>query len=433
MNSSGVVKALGLAAQCSSEGWSVHALGVIVFAALACNPSAPVSETEAREAVQALAPSADPASEPNRDAGPRAPGSRAASVSPRFPSSAEGSRRRRRFEAFLPPQFPHQTLAFSRFRFARLEGEEVRVLSLEDFRPAARFEVVGASALVSLVGGSFLALGGDHVHRLSPLDWQARRFARAPRLGPTALLPSPEQSLYFSLYYWGISKLALFDLGQEEKRTELHGLLSVRAFRELPDFDSTALVRLRDDSLVYTAPGGLKRVDRRGKAHWLRAPELDGRVWALAPAGRVDQAWAATPTHAYRLSVRGQPEVVERWELPPRVVAFSAARTSVAWLSVERPGIDSLGLRVDVVSRKEPRHRALRFSERAIDAAGRPSVRRLAPELRLSRRGSWVAVRGREIRVFDWRRERQVWPDSGAIGQTSERLPGERREGSRAE
>lgn len=309
-----------------------------------------------------------------------------------------------------PPDHPSQRLAFSRSRLAWLNRGELSVFRLGDFGLATRFPVPDARSVVPLVGGGFLIAGRDNVYRLSGADERPELFARAPRLGPTAILPSNQEAEQFWLFYQGISKLPQFDLAEPP----VAGYLPVTSWLELVDFDRRALLGFGDGSIVYTVPDGLRRIDSEGRREHLPAPELTGRVWALVRARRRDQVWAMTPHHAYLLTARGAAETVARIELPPRPVAVAARASELALLSVESVDDEVFRLRIDVYSGAAA-PRVLRFVARAAPDADGGTGAALEPELAWSPSGDLLAVSAFGLRVFDWRRELSLFPPaSGA-------------------
>lgn len=318
--------------------------------------------------------------------------------------------RRSPADFITPPDHPWQHLAFSRARLAWLRGDELTVWQLGDFAVATRFRVPDMRSVVPLVGGGFLMAGRDHVLRLSESDERPEPFARAPRLGPTAILPSNQEAEQFWLFYQGIPRLPQFDLAEPP----VAGYLPVTSWLELVDFDRRALLGFGDGSIIYTVPDGLRRIDAEGRREHLPAPELAGRVWALARARRRDQVWAMTPHHAYLVTARGKAETVTRIDLPLRPVAVAARASELALLSVESANDEVLRLRIDVYSGADAL-RVLRFDalRPATGDAGQSAA--LEPEIAWSPSGELLAVSAFGLRVFDWRRELSVLPPaSGA-------------------
>jgi hypothetical protein len=260
------------------------------------------------------------------------------------------------------------------------------------------------------VGGGFLLAGRDHVFRLSGLDARPELFARAPRLGPTAILPSNQEAEQFWLFYQGISKLPQLDLAEPP----VAGYLPVTSWLDLSDFDRRALLGFGDGSMVYTVPDGLRRIDSEGRREHLPAPELAGRVWALARARRRDQVWAMTPHHAYLVTARGTAETVARIELQPRAVAVASRASELAVLSVESVDDEVFRLRIDVYSSANAL-RLLRFNARPAPSGDAGAEAALEPEMAWSASGDLLAVSAFGLHVFDWRREVSVFPPaSGA-------------------
>jgi hypothetical protein len=304
-----------------------------------------------------------------------------------------------------PPDHPSQRLAFSRSRLAWLDGDELIVRRLAGFGIATRFRTPEARSVVPLVGGGFLIAGRDHVFRLSGIEQRPELFARAPRLGPTAILPSNQEAEQFWLFYQGIPQLPQFDLAQ----APVAGYLPVTSWLDLVDFDRRALLGFGDGSMVYTVADGLRRIDAEGRREHLPAPELAGRVWALARARRRDQVWAMTPHHAYLVTVRGAAETVARIELSPRTVAVAAQGSELAALSVESVDDEVLRLRIDVHSSSE-RLRVLRFNARPAPIGDAGQGAALEPEVAWSPSGDLLAVSAFGLHVFDWRRDVAVFP-----------------------
>lgn len=309
-----------------------------------------------------------------------------------------------------PPEHPSQRLAFSRSRLAWLRGDELTVMRLGDFEIAARFRAPDARSVVPLVGGGFLLAGRDHVFRLSGIEDRPELFARAPRLGPTAILPSNQEAEQFWLFYQGISRLPQLDLGEPP----VAGYLPVTSWLDLVDFDRRALLAFGDGSMVYTVPDGLRRIDSEGRREHLPAPELAGRVWALARSRRRDQVWAMTPHHAYLVTARGAAETVARIDLPPHAVAVATQASELAVLSVESVEDEVVRLRIDVYSNAGAR-RVLRFHARPAPGEDAGVGAALEPEIAWSPSGDLLAVNAFGLQVFDWRRERSIFPPaSGA-------------------
>jgi hypothetical protein len=255
------------------------------------------------------------------------------------------------------------------------------------------------------VGGGFLLAGRDHVFRLSGVDERPELFARAPRLGPTAILPSNQEAEQFWLFYQGITKLPQLDLAEPA----VAGYLPVTSWLDLVDFDRRALLGFGDGSVVYTVPDGLRRIDSEGHREHLPAPELAGRVWALSRSRRRDQVWAMTPHHAYLVTARGAAETVARLELPPRPVAVAAQGSELGLLSVESVDDDVFRLRIDVYSRANAL-RVLRFNARRPPRGDAGLDAALQPEIAWSASGDLLAVSAFGLHVFDWRRELSLFP-----------------------
>jgi hypothetical protein len=306
----------------------------------------------------------------------------------------EGERpRRSRVE---PVEYVSQRLAFTRQRFAYLHGPEVIVHRLDDFAEVARFRVDDASNLVAVLGSDFLALGRDRVHRLSAHEQRAELLPRAPRVGLTTLWPSPRESEQFWLQYEGAPQLGAFDLKQASE-----GTLLPTGFIPLPDFDRRALVVLKDTSVLYTAPDGLRRSVGSAPAERIVLPELAGPIWRLLHADTPDRAWVLTPFHADLVALRPQPSLVERIELQPSTVAAASEGARLALVAVD--GEPSAGkLRIDVreIGRREPW--TLYWIDAAVPAAS--SSRRWPLELALAPRAPLLGLGANEVSVHDFAR-----------------------------
>lgn len=309
-------------------------------------------------------------------------------------------------ERLLPPEHPPQRLAFSRYRLAALIAERLVVRRLGDLEVVADVPVPDGRNVTALVGGGFLVLGRDHVQRLSGIERRAELLPRAPRLGPTTLIASAQESEQFWLHYEGIPQLAAFDLSLSPLGTGL----PVRAFIELPESDHRALLGQGDGGFVYTTAAGLARIDAGGRHEMLPAPELGGQVWRLARTARRDQVWAATLQHVYRVGVRGAATVLERRELPPHPLALASSASGLGVLSVEGRSERALRLRIDVFPRGSEEVHVLRFDagpeERPDGGAGAS----FAPELALAPERDLLAVHGYGLHIFDWRRQRRLYP-----------------------
>ncbi len=314
-------------------------------------------------------------------------------------------------ELVTRPDHPPQRLAFSRYRLAWLDGDELTVLRLGDWGVATRFQVPEARNVVALVGGGFLIAGRDHVHRLSGIERRAELLPRAPRLGPTTILPSSQDSEQFWLYYQGIPKLPQFDLGEPP----LASSLAVVGWVDLDHFDRRALLAFGDGSMLYTVPDGVSRIDAGGRSQHFRLPELGGRIWGLVRAERRDQVWAATSHHAYLLSVRGAAEVLERLELSPHSVALASRGRELGVLSVESVDERVFRFRVDVYSQASPERGSVRFMvpRPSLDPAGARAA--IEPEIAFSVAGDWLAISALGLHVFDWRREHRIFPPASRV------------------
>ena len=313
-------------------------------------------------------------------------------------------------ELIAPPDHPSQRLAFSRYRLAWLDGDELVVRRLGDLGIAARFRVPDARNVVPLVGGGFLIAGRDHVHRLSGIERRAELLPRAPRLGPTSIFPSSQDSEQFWLYYQGIPKLPQFDLAEPP----LASSLPVVGWIELIDFDRRALLAFGDGSMIYTVPEGLRRIEARSSQHF-RLPELAGRIWGLARAQRRDQVWAATSQHAYLLSTRGGAETLERLELAPHPVALASHGRELGVLSVESADERAFQLRVDVYSQASTERGRVRFTVPRPSLGASSTKAALEPEIAFSVAGDWLAISAWGLHVFDWRRDLRIFPPASRV------------------
>jgi len=304
-----------------------------------------------------------------------------------------------------PPDAPHQRLAFSRGRLAWLRSDELRVWSLADLSLASQFRAPGARNVVALTGGGFLVAGDEHLYRLSPADQRPELLPRAPRLGPTLIIPSRLESEQFWLYYAGIAELPRFDLGGPPRIAALPML----DWTELFEFDRRALLGLGDGSFVYTTVDGLRRIDVEGRREPLPHPELAGRIWALARDERLDRVWAVTEQHLYLLHVRERVQVLRRFELGPHPVALAADAGTVAVLRIDRLEPREVRAIVDVFveGAAPPRVVRLDADPPAADAGLPP---RFLPEVALSASEGWLAATGFGLQVHDYRRGVRVSP-----------------------
>lgn len=318
---------------------------------------------------------------------------------PMWSGAVEGESARDPLADVLPSQQVPQRLAFSGQRFAFLRDAEVSVYRTWDFRELAQFNVADGRNLVSVAGSGFLALGSDALYRYTEADAFPEALPRAVRIGPTTLLPSSVYPEQFWLAYEGIAKLARFDFGVEP----ITSPLDVITWTELPGFDFNALLGFGDGSFVYTVPDGLARVGPDGQRERLPSPELAGRVWRLLRTSRRDEVWAVTERHVYLLELRDLPWPLERFELPPHVVAVASAERELAILSLERLEPAAAGLRVDIHHRDKGHLTALRVHDLAPpsgDAGAEPAFR---PEVALASGGvPLVALSGYGVHVYDW-------------------------------
>jgi hypothetical protein len=320
-------------------------------------------------------------------------------------------------DALSPPDQPVQRLAFSRGRLAWLESDDVWVFELDDFTVASHFRVPDARNVVGLTGGGFLIAGRDHVQRLSGMERRPQAFPRAPRIGPTTILPSRLESEQFWLYYAGITRLPRFDLGAPP----LVASLPMLDWTELYAFDRRALLGVGDGSFVYSTTDGLRRIDVEGRREHLPAPELAARLWALARDQRLDRVWAATDRHLYLVHVRDRVETIRRFELPPHPIALAADAGTVAVLSVESLEPAAVLLRVDVYVGGASPATVVRF--RAPAATTRAALSRFEPELELSAAPGLVAVNAHGLQVFDYRRGVRKYPDDEVAQKLAPRAP----------
>jgi hypothetical protein len=308
-----------------------------------------------------------------------------------------------------PPEHPYQRLAFSHERLAWLDSDELRVFELQGFRVAAQFRSPDARNVVGLTGGGFLIAAGDHVQRLSDLERRPELFPRAPRIGPTTIFPSRQESEQFWLYFEGIDRLPRFDLGAPPRIASLPILDSTELF----DFDRRALLGVGDGSFVYTASDGLRRIDVEGQREHLPQPELAGRVWALGRDARLDRVWAATEQHLYLLHAREQADTVLRLELAPHPLALAAESGRAAVLSVEGASAEQWGLRIDVYALATERTAPIHLQARvptSTDAGPEP----LRPEIALDAAHELVAVNTFGLQVWNFRSGVRVYPPDTA-------------------
>jgi hypothetical protein len=299
-----------------------------------------------------------------------------------------------------PPDAPSQRIAFSHGRLAWLASDELRVWSLDDLSLVTRFRARGARNVVALTGGGFLIAPDDHLLRLSNAERRPELLPRAPRIGPTTIIPSRIESEQFWLYYAGISELPRFDLGGPPRIASLPML----DWTELFEFDQRALLGLGDGSFVYTTAEGLRRIDVEGRRERLPQPELGGRVWALARDERLDRVWAATERHLYLLHVREQASVLRRFELGLHPVALAAEEGTAAILRVESlaPAVRAaVDVYVDGASPPRIVHLAAEGASAGEAAAAAP---RFQPELALSVKDGLVAASGIGLQLHDYRR-----------------------------
>jgi hypothetical protein len=336
--------------------------------------------------------SGTPAAASGSAAPPQAPGA----LLPVPPVSLAVEGETRRSPRVEPVEYVSQRLAFTRHRFAYLQGAEVVVHRLDDFAQVARFAVDDASNLAGVLGNDFLALGRERIHRLSAHEQRAERLPRAPRVGLTTLWPSPRESQQFWLEYEGVSSLAAFDLQNTSE-----GMLLPTAFVPLPDFDRGALVVLSDTSIVYSAADGLRRCLDAAPAERLVVPELERPLWRLLAADTPDRLWALTPFHAVLLALRPTLAVLERVELAPNTVAAASEGTRLALLAYEGEPSDRK-LRIDVreIGRREG------WTIQWVDAAepGVTSPRPWPLELALAPRAPLVALGASQVSVHDFLR-----------------------------
>jgi hypothetical protein len=322
-----------------------------------------------------------------------------ASAVSEIPAAPEGAPESDPLAALSPPDQPVQRLAFSRGRLAWLDADELWVFELDGFGVASHFLARGARNVVGLTGGGFLIAGRDHVQRLSGAERRPELFPRAPRIGPTTVIPSRHDSEQFWLYYEGIVRLPLFDLGAPP----LIASLPMLGWTELYEFDRRALLGLGDGSFVYTTLDGLRRIDVEGRREHLPSAELAGRVWALGRDARLDRVWAATEQHLYLLHVRERVETLRRFELPPHPVALAAEAGTAAVLSVARRTAAATFLRVDVYADGALTSRVVRCDAASPPAGDAGLEPRFEPELELSVADGLVAINAYGLQVFDYR------------------------------
>jgi hypothetical protein len=315
-----------------------------------------------------------------------------------------------------PPDAPAQRIAFSRGRLAWLEAdgrpegsprpEQLWVWSLDALALETRFPAPGARNVVALTGGGFLVAAAEHLLRLSNAERRPELLPRAPRIGPTLVIPSRIESQQFWLYYAGISELPRFDLGSPSRIASLPLL----DWTELFEFDRRALLGLGDGSFVYTTADGLRRIDVDGRRERLPHPELGGRVWALGRDRRLDRVWAATERHLYLLHVRGQASVLRRFELGPHPVGLAAEEGTAAILRVESLTPTAAVAVVDVYVDGAVPPRVVRLDPEAANAGDAGVAPRFQPEIALSATAGLVATCGFGLQVHDYRRGVRLYP-----------------------
>jgi hypothetical protein len=318
-----------------------------------------------------------------------------AALLPVPPASLALEGERRRTVRVEPVEYVSQRLAFTRHRFAYLRGGEVIVHGLDDFAEVARFTVEDASNLVAVLGDDFVALGRERVHRLSAHDQRAEKLPRAPRVGLTTLWPSPLESEQLWLEYEGVPRLVTFDL----KHTS-EGMLLPTGSIPLDDFDRRALVVLRDTSVVYSAPDGLRRMLAGADAPVrLVLPELAGPIWRLLAADHPDRLWLLTPFHADLIELRPVLRRLQRIELPPGTVTAASAGTRLALLVSEGELVDRrLRIEVREIGRAEV------WTVNWLDSERSPPGRTWPLELALAPRSPLVALGARGVSVHDFLR-----------------------------
>ena len=318
-----------------------------------------------------------------------------------------------------PPDAPNQRIAFSRGRLAWLQAGELWVLSLADLTLATRFRAPGARNVVGLTGGGFLVAADDHLLRLSALDRRPEPLPRAPRIGPTTIIPSRLESEQFWLYYAGIAELPRFDLGAPPRVA----LLPILDWTELFEFDRRALLGLGDGSFVYTTIEGVRRIDVEGRRERLPHAELGGRVWALGRDRRLDRVWAATERHLYLLHARDQAEVLRRFELGAHPVALAAEEGTVAVLRIESFGAEGVRAVVDVyVEGREP-PRVVRLEPEVGAPVDAGLAARLQPEIALSVADGLLATGGFGLQLHDYRRGVRVYSGEAAAQKLAPAAP----------
>ena len=322
------------------------------------------------------------------------------------PPFDEGAPGRDPLELLSPPDHPNQRLAVSADRLAWLDGEELRVFSLPALAAVTHFRAPDARNVVALTGGGFLITARDHVQRLSARERRPELFPHAPRIGPSTIIASRQESTQFWLYYAGIPLVPRFDLGAPPRIASLPML----DWTELFAFDRRALLGLGDGSFVYTVSDGLRRIDVEGRREHLPSAELGGRVWGLVRDARLDRVWAATEQHLYLVHVRERAELSRRVELPQHAVALGSDDGAVAVLSVERWVERDLVLRVDLDVPGTSAPLVFRLDARAPEKgdAGRDPV--FEPELALCSERGMFAVSAFGLQVYDFRRSVRLYP-----------------------
>jgi hypothetical protein len=185
-------------------------------------------------------------------------------------------------------------------------------------------------------------------------------------------------------------------------------LLSVVSFLDLEGFDHRGLIGQGDGSVAYTVAGGLRHLSAAGIGRNVASPE-PGSVWRLARARRLDQVWAATERHAYRLAIDGS-GVLQRIELSPQTVALASDDGVLGVLSVRELDERRARLRVDVYSESAAEVFTLRFDDPRPPASDASAPADFAPELRITGERRLVAVHGYGLSVWDYGAARRLLP-----------------------
>ncbi len=200
---------------------------------------------------------------------------------------------------FLPPDPPDQLLACDDRGFVQLGYDRMRAFRTLDFKILADVAIDEPRAVAALAGNSYLIVARAGVHRYYHGQKRPRGFAKVPLLGPSQLLPHPEDIQRFYLRYARGNALHLFDLSDkdpepisDEQLDLVPRPLGLQLGKpiELAGFDQRAFTLLRNGDPLYSAATGLVRLSNQPQP--LAPPKLDGRLTQLAAADRLDRYWA---------------------------------------------------------------------------------------------------------------------------------------------